>query len=88
MVKFKVEVNEIVGECSNGMKVGDHFFVENDTIRTAKGTKFCMWALSKMLIVFPLLMEKKNINKNHWIHDFKTTKCPDGKVKFSITEIE
>ncbi|HUU79775.1 MAG TPA: TIGR04076 family protein [candidate division Zixibacteria bacterium] len=88
MVKIKVEVSEIKGECSNGMKVGNHFFVEDHTLSIPEGTKVCIWALNKMLIFFPLLMERKDFRDDHWIKDIKSMKCADGKVIFSVTEID
>lgn len=87
-MKYKIEVSEIDGECTNGMKVGDHFFVDGGTLHTSNGTKVCIWALNKMLILFPLLMEKKDIRDDHWIKEIKILNCPDKKVKFSVTEID
>lgn len=87
-MKFKVEVSEIDGKCSNGMKVGDHFFIESNTISIPEGTKICIWGLNKILPIFPILTLKEKIKGDHWIKDLKTMKCFDGKVQFSLIEVD
>ena len=88
MTKIKFTVSEIKGECSNGMKVGDHFFLEDYKLSIPDGNSVCIWALNKMILSFPLLLEREDIQKEHWIKDQKTTSCADGKVKFSIETIK
>jgi uncharacterized repeat protein (TIGR04076 family) len=88
MVKIKLEIAEIKGECSNGMKVGDQFFLDGYTFRTSGETKICIWALNGILLSVPLLIERKDIRKDHWIKDLKRLSCPDNKVFFTITEID
>ena len=87
-MKYKFEVESIEGKCSNGTKIGDYFMVEGTTISIPEGKKICIWALNKILPVLPLLHEKKDLRKEHWIHETKALKCYDGKVKFAIKEVK
>ncbi|MHA1122497.1 MAG: TIGR04076 family protein [Candidatus Heimdallarchaeota archaeon] len=83
MSKIKVEVSEIKGECDNGMEVGDHFIIQDGKISIPDGKSICIWTLNGMLPMFPFLLEKKALPKDHWVTSATTYTCPSGKVIFS-----
>lgn len=88
MLKLEIEIDKIKGSCSQSMKVGDKFYLEGYKIKIPEEKGMCIWALNSLIPVFPLLNEKELLNKDHWIKNLKTWKCPDGKVHFKFKFLE
>ena len=90
MSKIKVTVERIDGHCNLPMLVGDHFWLEGSKLFIPKGKYICMWALQSMMPIFPILGEKENLNKSHWVSKVKRFSCPDpkGKVLYRLEVVE
>lgn len=88
MTKIKVVVGEVNGTCTHSMKIGDYFIIKDYKIKIPEGKHVCMWALNSLLPIFPLLLEKEQLNKNHWIKDAQSMQCPDGKVRYYFKIID
>ena len=84
MTKIKGEVEKVNGECSHSMKEGEFFIVDDYKIKIPDGKHICMWALNTLLPIFPLLLERDKLGKEHWIKDAKSMKRPDGRVRYSF----
>ena len=79
MAKIKVTVERIDGYCNLPVQVGDSFFVDGSKLTVPEGQHVCIWALQSMMPVFPLLLEKDNLRKDHWVRKAKNFSCPDPK---------
>ena len=70
-----VVVEEIEGNCTCNMQVGDRFFLRSGKISMPDGADFCLYALQS---VIPLLPAKQR--KNHpadWMETDARVVCPD-----------
>jgi uncharacterized repeat protein (TIGR04076 family) len=90
MSKIKVTVERIDGHCNLPVLVGDHFWLEGSKLIIPEGKYICMWALQSMMPIFPILGEKKNLKKSHWISKVEHFTCPDpkGKVLYKLEVFE
>ena len=88
MTRIKIEVSEIKGECDNGMQVGDYFIIHDGKISIPEDKSICIWTLNGMLPMFPFLLEKKYLPKDHWTKDTTTYTCPSRKVIFTYNYLE
>ena len=84
-MKLKVSVERIDGYCNQPMLVGDHFFVDGGKIRIPDGKHICMWALSSMMPIFPL-MQRGTGEPTDWTSKDQLFVCPDpkGRVHYRI----
>ena len=74
-----VQVEEIGGNCTCNMKVGDSFQLKGGKISIPEGADFCLYALQSTL---PLLPAKQR--KNHpadWMETDSRVQCPDPACK-------
>jgi len=83
MARIKIAVSEIKGKCDNGMEVGDQLIINDGKISILDGKSICIWTLNGMLPMFPFLLEKKALPKDHWVTKATNYTCPSGKVVFS-----
>jgi uncharacterized repeat protein (TIGR04076 family) len=70
-----VEVEEINGNCTCAMKVGDRFYLHGGKIGLPEGQDFCLYALQSTI---PLLPAKQR--RNHpadWMETDGRVICPD-----------
>jgi len=90
MAKIKVTVEKINGYCNLPMQIGDYFFVEGSKLTVPQDKHICIWALQAMMPIFPILTEKEQLHKTHWVKKIKTISCPDpkGLVQFRLEVIE
>lgn len=90
MSAVKVTVERIEGYCNLPMMVGDHFWVRDSKIFVPEGKYICMWALQSMMPIFPILSQKKMLDKNHWIRGVNEFCCPDpkGQVIYRLEVLE
>ncbi|MFC1477382.1 TIGR04076 family protein [candidate division KSB1 bacterium] len=79
MSKIKVTVEKINGYCNLPVHVGDYFYVDDSKLIIPDGKHVCIWALQSMMPVFPILNEKHNLKKDHWVRKVETFSCPDPK---------
>ncbi|MFO7866989.1 MAG: TIGR04076 family protein [Candidatus Aminicenantes bacterium] len=79
MAKIKVTVEKINGYCDLPVQVGDYFFVEGSKLTVPEGQHVCIWALQSMMPVFPVLAERDNLEKGHWVKNLDCFSCPDPK---------
>jgi uncharacterized repeat protein (TIGR04076 family) len=72
---LKVEVEEIAGNCTCSMSIGDHFYLKSGKLSLPDGTDFCLYALQAAI---PLLPAKQR--QNHpadWMETDARVICPD-----------
>lgn len=90
MAKIKVSVERIEGHCDLPMLVGDHFYLEDSKLFVPDGKYICIWALQSMMLVFPLLAARNQLEEGHWVRKVKNFSCPDpkGRVQYKLEVIE
>lgn len=72
---LEIKVEEINGNCTCSMKVGDMFYLKGGKISMPNTNNFCLYALQSTL---PLLPAKQR--KNHpfdWMETDSRVNCPD-----------
>ena len=86
MSRIKVTVERIDGCCSLPVLVGDHFFVEDSKLTVPDGRHVCIWALSAMMPVFPILEQRTSLPTDHWVTRVERFQCPDpdGRVIYRL----
>ncbi|MCE7735630.1 MAG: TIGR04076 family protein [Candidatus Heimdallarchaeota archaeon] len=75
LYNLEVIVEEINGNCTCSMKIGDKFFFKGGKISLPKNQDFCLYAIQSAL---PLLPAKQR--KNHpydWMETDSRVICPD-----------
>jgi len=90
MAKIKISVERIDGYCNLPMQVDDYFYVEDSKLYIPEGKYICIWALQSMMPIFPLLVERNKLEKEHWVRKVKNFSCPDpkGLVQFRLEVLE
>lgn len=88
-MKTRVQVKEIKGKCSAGLRVGDVFELEDGFIlRNTNGRPICLYALAAHI---PYLTTMgRRLMPDDWMNTVSELACPDVKncVVFSITKHE
>jgi uncharacterized repeat protein (TIGR04076 family) len=91
MHRLKVSVERIDGYCNQPLLVGDHFIVDGGKIFVPDGRFVCMWALSAMMPIFPLLQRSGEPVEGHadWTGKVNQFVCPDpkGRVHYRIERL-
>jgi uncharacterized repeat protein (TIGR04076 family) len=74
-----IVVEEIAGNCTCDMAVGDCFFMQGGKISLPDGKNFCLYALQSAI---PLLPAKQRINHpSDWMETDARVTCPDPACK-------
>jgi uncharacterized repeat protein (TIGR04076 family) len=89
MTKLKITVERIDGYCNMPMLVGDYFYVDDYKLKIPGEKGICMWALSSIIPLVPLINEQDCLSDDHWAKKVEHIACPDpkGKVIYRVEPI-
>ena len=79
---LKIIVEEIAGNCTCNMAVGDHFFLKSGKLSLPDGADFCLYALQATI---PLLPAKQRHNHPaDWMETDARVVCPDPACRLTM----
>jgi len=89
MYNVKCTVKSIKGECPEGYKIGDHFFLKDaGLIEAGEPKTICLHALSAMIPYLTAYCRKTD--EGDWINTIQELQCPDStnSVVFALERQE
>ena len=84
---LRVVVEEVTGECTSGMKPGDHFLLRSGRLYLPIGGHFCLYALHAVLPLLPA--KQRPLEDGDWLKEDSHVICPDpaGNVIMRIEQM-
>ena len=77
-----VTVEEIAGNCTCDMAVGDYFYLEGGKIFLPKGRSFCLYALQSTVVLLPA--KQRQNHPADWMETDARVVCPDPACKLTM----